>query len=321
MINSDNFYSTFIIDYLKEVDNVRKRISLCRKKRGEIIVLISKIKNWMYFNTDTNYYSLKPFKNYKTAAWNSKKLILDNIVIKDSAKDSPHAIYLAKCILSLKRYYIAETMLREEYKKKVAAIPSSKAFKALLAITIQEINRLIMFDGYKDFTFGHFTSKIFIKVKDRMFRESTDYNNKVINWGESNQIKESIVKTLDEPLYRAYKKKEISRKDFDIASKKYLYNEQDNPTGHKWIMYYTDDRSIWWWWNKSNCKIRNKISYCFIPPKGNLYRLAQDGIEYEKINEMKGKVPIDKIHLLHMGNHYKLRLYLAIDPLFYRKYL
>lgn len=68
---------------------------------------------------------------------------------------------------------------------------------------------------------------------------------KVINWGESNKLR-ALLESKGIPIY----------------------NKETNPTGRKWLIYYTADSIPLFYWRNSLCRFENGNYYSFIPTGG-----------------------------------------------------
>ena len=120
-----------------------------------------------------------------------------------------------------------------------------------------EITRLIL-QG-KTYTFSNGVSSIFV---NRFPREAS--HKKSVDNRASLDVLEAICKEKDIDLYNKYKSKEILKRDFIVAMKKYTYSKE-NPTFDKWLTYYTDDIFHMIVWIKGNCVLKNKSVFSFVP--------------------------------------------------------
>jgi len=78
----------------------------------------------------------------------------------------------------------------------------------------------------------------------QVVKSELDYERQRIDWGESIKLKKKLQ-----------------------GEGKPLYSEQ-NPTGHKWLVYYTFDTFIHFYWHKSRCRLPNKGVYRFNATRG-----------------------------------------------------
>lgn len=87
------------------------------------------------------------------------------------------------------------------------------------------------------------------------------HNYKVVNWGESNKLKQELIDKGFTP-YKAIKDEEG--------------NIIGDNGGHKWLIYFTDDYSYWWYWHKNSKTmdkgiwVKNARRYSFLPSKGKI---------------------------------------------------
>lgn len=101
---------------------------------------------------------------------------------------------------------------------------------------------------------GKGLGSIMIKRFKKKFKinEMGNICNGVVNWKESNELKEKL-----------------------LAEGKELWNNITK-TGHKWIIYYDDEWNYRWAWikNKNQCTIKNNTVYSFTPTTDNTYKGA-----------------------------------------------
>lgn len=132
------------------------------------------------------------------------------------------------------------TLSKEEY-----SIICDKMFK-LVADKILDGNA---------FSLGKSIGYIFINRFKKIFKtnELGNIKNGVVNWKESNRIKQELI-DKGEPLW-----------------------DSINQTGKKWIVYYDDVWNYRWAWAKKGglCTIRNNTAYSFSPTSDNTYKGAE----------------------------------------------
>jgi hypothetical protein len=75
-------------------------------------------------------------------------------------------------------------------------------------------------------------------------KSDIDYARQRINWGESHKLKAKL-EAEGKPLF-----------------------SNENPEGHKWLVYYTFDSFIHFYWCKSRCRVDNKKVYRFNATRG-----------------------------------------------------
>jgi hypothetical protein len=93
---------------------------------------------------------------------------------------------------------------------------------------------------YEAGTFRMGNNMSFIKI----LRLDRNFNNLVIDWNESNQLKKKL-----------------------IAENKPLYNKETGE-GHEWLVYHTNTYYCRFYWAKKFCRIPNKTVYRFEPTRG-----------------------------------------------------
>ena len=75
-------------------------------------------------------------------------------------------------------------------------------------------------------------------------RRKRDPRTKLINWGDSNKLKQEIL--------------DSGKKLFD----------KETGEGEEWLVYYTNDSYLRWRWYKEKCRIQNKSVYRFDSTRG-----------------------------------------------------
>lgn len=77
-----------------------------------------------------------------------------------------------------------------------------------------------------------------------VIRIERNFNNPTIDWAASKAYKQELIEEGVE-----------------------LYSE-DNPSGQKWFIYYTDEWYTRFYWEKRFCKVKNKSAYRFDATRG-----------------------------------------------------
>lgn len=144
--------------------------------------------------------------------------------------------------------------------------------------------------GYS-YRFGKNLSFLEIMLKPRHKNPDSKFNHKVINWGESNKLKQQLIN--DGKTIRT----------------------KDNPKGENWLIYYNDAFNCWWTWNKSYTTVKNKTKYSFKPTTG-FHITGAINVEYGTNGETIDEI----VNTTEVGNVQKLQGLLRRDELYFLNY-
>lgn len=143
--------------------------------------------------------------------------------------------------------------------------------------------------------FGRFS----IVKRNRSFSKNVQ---PAVDWKQSLDLLNLIVKSVDEPLYNRFINGEIDRDSYIELSKNYRYTKE-HPERPKYIVYYTDETNLWLWWSKKTI-IKNSAFYRFKPikyinsGKGGYDNLLLSIKSVDDIIESTKLGVIDKLHLI-----------------------
>jgi len=255
-VNSKIFYKDYIYNLENEINTIKIVISSLKRVKK---IIINKLKsNEENILTLTNC-SLDDIKN-------SIKLKISSLessvqffrVPKDGLSKSKLLVELKK-LIELNKLIDKRDKKLNKLKNEII---SYKIYKDVISIFNKSLIDEILKGEHINLGFGVGT----IKIKKR----KRDLSRPVIDWGETNKLKEEIINNGG-TLYKVLKRD----KDNNIL--------EDN-NGEKYLVYRTDEYYYMWHWKKSHCTLPNFELYSFAPTtgdNGNIKRLAK----YRKENE------------------------------------
>ena len=162
-------------------------------------------------------------------------------------------------------------MNRREIYKTYKANQKAKGRKVLSSIIFNRIVTIIGLEsihlintGYKHFTFGSSTGKIYLKAKP--------VYNKVMDRGKSRVLLIKLATTLAPHLLKQHTKG-IYMAKLVKDMKPYVYNKQERPNAPKWICFKTKEIEVWYHWSRRGINMPNAKMYAFRPTNTDNFRL------------------------------------------------
>ena len=248
--------------------------------------------------------NFKPIKDARVSLILSKILnnkITDNRFIElDITLDNKILIesYL-KSIIKMKKEI---SLLEVDLKRYNAVKMSSNDFVHLMnTINFEAAKAVLRNERYN---VGNSLGILLVTVKNRYF--GTKYNNKVVNWKESLDQLFFIAETTNKEtkeLKSRYDAKLIRKKEFIDKMKPYVWSS-DNTDLPKWLIYYTDDTSVWWHWIKKYSNIPNQSLYCFEPT--NYINILNEKGQRSQLSVASTLTEDEIINSTNLGNRDKM---------------
>lgn len=282
MKTTKQMYQYYKANAGNKVSDIIEKISEERVSRRNLDLKIRRNKKWIEANTnisDVNkiILGIREGRNYIVA---TKGFCKPNSRINANTLNE----YISKLRASVIRQRNLEAIKAEHIKNRI----TQEIFNTVIGM----YNNIMLEDVIANagvFSFGGNIGNIYIIKKARYFVNGTKYNNKVIDWGESNKLKAKII-AQGGTLYIP-----IRDSEGNIIG--------DNG-GTKWQVRRIDDYSYWFRWKKSECRLPNSALYAFRPTRFNNTGISTDVLKEEKdTNDILDDSQLGAVQKLHIYRH------------------
>lgn len=270
-------------NYVKSVEIKRKSV---QHKLEETETQLEYLNNilWPYSVVlEANNIKLNLNKPFNSKAhcnfYNERKLKpikLDFVSIEETLLKN---YILAFCKAKLRQRYLTEYLNDSKHHA-----VSFKIYKLVInSHNIQMSKRIL--NGFPYVIGSNLGSIAIVKLRRIMSYEGAEAT-KNIDWGETKKLRAKL-----------------------ISEGKSLYHPETNPTGEKYLVYYTSDYMYWFFWSRNDAKVKNAFLYTFTPTN---YINTAERSQILFTAQCKSKDDILDSPLL--GNRDKMNCLLRFDP-------
>lgn len=249
-----DFYQTYTKDYRDELTQIKNSVRKLSETRRYLVDKLSPYKESLAaIGVPINI--LVGIQETVTI----KKLDKINILLTTGGQGRSAGVSFEDLIRTT-RSLLAVNKLISRAEKRISVIKEDVVNRDLYKQVLNQLNigleDAILNQGYC-YTWGSGIGHI------KIIRKERNHRTPVVNWGESNKLKEQLIAEGKLP-YKAIK---------DETGKKIGDNG-----GEPWFVYFTNDVDYWWGWNRDG-RTPNLVYYSFIPG-----RIAKENLNVTKKN-------------------------------------